>query len=140
MAAVHVVQRGRARALAAAIAAAALVGAGALVDVAGTSAAVPRTLIATVGPKSTIALRTTAGSKIRRLKVGPYIVVVRDRSRRHNFRLAGPLIPATPTVDRRTRVAFVGTVTWQVRLTAGGYRYFCDEHPSRMDGNFTVDP
>ena len=67
-----------------------------------------------------------------RLKPGAYAIVVRDRSRAHNFRLTGP------GVRRATRVPFVGTVTWRVTLRAGTYRFRCDPHARAMRGSFTV--
>jgi hypothetical protein len=58
---------------------------------------------------------------------------VRDRSRFHNFHLKGP------GVDQSTTIAFVGTVTWTVTLTAGVYTFVCDAHVTLMHGTFGVD-
>ena len=58
---------------------------------------------------------------------------MRDRSRFHDFHLRGP------GVDRATTVAFRGTVTWTVTLTAGVYTFVCDPHASVMHGTFGVD-
>jgi plastocyanin len=91
-----------------------------------------RRLVATVGPGATITLRTASGQRVRRLRRGTYSIVVRDRSRSHNFRLTGP------GVRRATRVGFVGTVTWRVTLRAGTYRYLCDPHARAMRGSFRV--
>jgi plastocyanin len=91
-------------------------------------------LIATVGPSATITLRTVSGQRVRRLRRGAYAIVVRDRSRLHNFRLTGP------NVRRSTRVAFRGTVTWRVTLHPGTYRFRCDRHARKMHGTFTVVP
>ena len=33
---------------------------------------------------------------------------------------------------------FIGTVNWNVTFTDGTYLYFCDAHPTRMQGTFTV--
>jgi hypothetical protein len=57
-----------------------------------------------------------------------YRLTVVDRSRRHNFRLAGRL------VNRATRRAFVGSVTWRIRLAMGVYRYGSDARhvPGRL--------
>ena len=98
-----------------------------------------RTLSATVGD-SGIAIRNTDGSKVRRLISGQYTIVVRDRSLRHAFHLVGPLIPAKQTLNRRTGVSYVGTTRWSLRLAPGEYRFFCDRHPGRMSGMFTVAP
>lgn len=89
-------------------------------------------LIATVGPGFTITLRTVSGARVRRVKPGAYAIVVRDRSRIHNFRLTGP------GVRRATGVAFRGTVTWRVTLRAGTYRFRCDPHRTTLRGSFTV--
>lgn len=89
-------------------------------------------LVATVGPGATIALRTTAGRRVQRLRPGRYVITVRDRSRAHNFRLRGP------GVTRATRTSFVGTVTWRVTLRRGTYRFRCDPHARAMRGSFVV--
>jgi len=41
-------------------------------------------------------------------------------------------------VNRKTRVAFRGTVTWTLRLRAGTYRFVCDPHARQMRGSFRV--
>ena len=58
-----------------------------------------------------------------RVRAGRYRVVVRDRSRRANFHLAGP------GVNRRTAMRFVGTTNWTVRLARGTYRFGSDPEP-----------
>src|SRR4051794_13688828 len=50
--------------------------------------AVPR-LLATVGPNATISLTSAAGKTLASLKAGTYSIVVRDRSKAHNFHLVG---------------------------------------------------
>jgi hypothetical protein len=57
---------------------------------------------------------------------------VRDRSRRHNFHLTGP------GVNRRTAVARTGTVTWNLTLRAGTFRYVSDPQARRVRGSFVV--
>jgi plastocyanin len=91
-----------------------------------------QTLTATVGPSATISLRTASGRRVTSLRRGRYRIVVRDRSRMHNFHLRGP------GVNRRTAVRFRGTVTWTLTLRRGTYRYVCDPHASRMKGSFRV--
>jgi plastocyanin len=91
-----------------------------------------RRLIATVGPGFTISLRTPTGARVRTLARGAYTIVVRDRSRAHNFHLLGP------RVNRRTTVAARGTFTWRVTLRAGTYRFVCDPHAAAMRGSFRV--
>jgi plastocyanin len=88
-------------------------------------------LVATVGPGFSISL-TLNGKRVRSLKAGAYTIVVRDRSRSHDFHLVGP------GVNKRTSVGGTGTATWSVRLRKGTYRYVCDPYASRMKGSFRV--
>ena len=91
----------------------------------------PPTLTATVGPGATISLRTSRGARVTRLKAGRYRIVVRDRSRMHNFHLSGP------GVNKRTTVRFRGSTTWTVTFRKGRtYRFVCDPHAMRMKGSF----
>ena len=91
----------------------------------------PRRLIATVGPRATIAVANAAGGRVRTVAAGTYRITVRDRSSRHNFHLTGP------GVNRKTGVRFRGTVTWTVRIRAGAtYRFVCDPHARGMRGSF----
>ena len=92
---------------------------------------VPVRLVATVGPRNTISL-TRNGARVRTLTAGAYVVVVRDRSKRHNFHLTGP------GVNRRTAVGRTGTVTWNLRLGAGTFRYVSDPQARRVRGTFVV--
>jgi plastocyanin len=88
-------------------------------------------LTATVGPGFTISLRTANGRRVTRLRAGRYRIIVRDRSRSHSFHLYGR------GVNKRTRIAFAGTVTWNVTFRRGyRYRYRCNAHPGRMRGSF----
>lgn len=91
----------------------------------------PGRLTGTVGPGFTISLRTLAGKLVTSLKAGLYTITIRDRSRIHNFHLTGP------GVSKKTGVAFIGTVTWSVRLQKGKtYRFVCDPHKLAMKGSF----
>jgi plastocyanin len=83
-------------------------------------------------PGFTISLRTAAGARVTTLRRGTYTIVVRDRSRAHNFHLLGP------RMNRRTTVAARGTFTWRVTLRAGRYRFVCDPHATAMRGSFRV--
>jgi len=94
---------------------------------------VPTRLVATVGPGNTISL-TRNGARVRTLTAGAYMIVVRDRSKRHNFHLTGL------GVNRKTAVARTGTVTWNLRLGAGAFRYVSDPQARRVRGSFTVTP
>ena len=76
-------------------------------------------------------MRSPAGARIAGVRAGLVTIVVRDRSRFHNFHLTGP------GVNRRTSVAFVGTQTWRVRIRKGAtYRFVCDPHAGQMRGSF----
>jgi hypothetical protein len=83
-----------------------------------------RTLRASVGPTGRATLSSTS------VRAGRYRLVVRDRSRRHNFRLAGR------GVNRTTASDFRGTVTWRVRLSRGVYRFGSDA--KRLPGRLRV--
>ena len=96
-----------------------------------TAPAAPPKLVGTVGPGFTITL-TKGGTKVRTLKPGKYVVVVRDRSDDHNFHLKGP------GVNKLTTVEQVGTKTWTVTLRRGKYTFVCDPHVPAMKGAFTV--
>jgi plastocyanin len=90
------------------------------------------TLVATVGPGFTISL-TFKGRRVKTLRAGLYMVMVRDRSRFHNFHLTGR------GVNRKTGVGFRGMQHWNVRLQKGRtYRFVCDPHKRRMKGSFRV--
>jgi hypothetical protein len=92
---------------------------------------IPPTLIATVGPKATISLRTARGAPVRRLKAGRYRIVVRDRSPKYNFHLLGP------GVNNRTRIARRETVRWTVTFRKGRtYRFRSDRNTKRLQGSF----
>lgn len=74
-------------------------------------AAAVRTVTVTVSPAGRASLSAT------RLRAGPHVFVVRDRSTRAAFVLRGP------GVNRATGRAFRGTVRWRVTLRRGTYRY-----------------
>ena len=102
---------------------AALIGAGAaraapLVD--------RKPLAGTVGPGFTISMSR------QRVVKGLFRITIRDRSSIHNFHLVGP------GIDRRTLVGKVMTVTWNVRLKPGVYRFYCDPHRSIQNGRLRV--
>jgi plastocyanin len=95
-----------------------------------------RRLQALVGPGYAISTRTMAGVRVRTYTGGRVDLIVRDRSRAHNFHLIGP------GVNRKTTVAFRGTVTWKLTLRRGTYRFLCDPHARDrqrpMRGSFRV--
>lgn len=98
---------------------------------AGTAfAAVPKAT-GTVGPGFTISLKQ-GGKKVTQLKAGKVAITVKDLSSGHNFHLTGP------GVNKSTSVSKTGTVTWNLTLRKGTYRFVCDPHKSSMKGSFTV--
>ena len=74
-----------------------------------------KTAVFTVGPGK----RLTAPAK---LGVGRYAISVRDATATDNLHFQGP------GVNRKTGVAFKGTVKWTVALKAGTYRLWSDTH------------
>jgi plastocyanin len=88
--------------------------------------AAAKRLVLTTGPGYSITLRTTAGKSVKSVKLGTYMVVVRDRSSIHNARLVAP------GYNRRTTVPFTGTQTWKVKLAKPGtLRFQCDPHAAQ---------
>ncbi len=85
-----------------------------------------RRLNGSVGPGATIRVSGTAG-----LHPGPATFVIKDNSKRDNFRLAGP------GVNKATSTAFRGTVTWKTTLQTGRYTFRSDRSKS-LRGSFTV--
>ena len=90
-------------------------------------------IVGTVGPSSTISLKTGRGVRITHLGPGRRTFRIRDRSAFHNFHLAGP-----GGVNRKTGVPFTGRRRWTVKLVAGKYNFWCDRHPQTMRGSFRV--
>jgi hypothetical protein len=89
-------------------------------------------LLATVGPNATISLRNAKGTLLKTVKRGTYSVVVRDRTKAHNFHLVGK------GVNKKSTVAFTGTVTWTVKLSAGVLRFYSDRAPTKVKGSVRV--
>jgi plastocyanin len=74
-----------------------------------------RKLAGTVGPGAKISLARSA-------KAGKTIVTVRDLTKKDNFHLSGP------GVNKKTGIAFKGTVKWTLMLKAGTYKFRSDAH------------
>jgi hypothetical protein len=89
-------------------------------------------LLATVGPKSTISLKSASGATLKTVKAGAYSITVRDRSKLHNFHLVGK------GVNRKSSLAGLGTLTWKVTLSAGALRFFSDKSPTTVKGSIKV--
>lgn len=81
-------------------------------------------LSASVGPGARIALTRTAPA-------GKARITVRDLSAKDNFHLTGP------GVNKKTGIAFKGSVKWTVTLAAGTYRFRSDAHP-KLHGTLNV--
>jgi hypothetical protein len=91
------------------------------------------TLAGTVGPSFSIALKKS-GKLVKTLKAGTYKFVINDRSNFHGYSLDGPHGFAKDF----TKIPFVGTKTFMVRLKVGKYKYYCPNHESTMFAHFTV--
>ena len=72
-------------------------------------------LSGSVGPKAKIAFPKSA-------KAGKAQITVRDMSKTDNFHLSGP------GVNKKTGVAWTGTITWTVTLKKGVYAFRSDAH------------
>ena len=93
---------------------------------------VPR-LLATVGPRNTISLRSGTGAVLHHgVKAGTYSIVVRDRSKVHNFHLVGK------GVNKRSTLAGVGTTTWKLKLAKDTLRFYSDKAPKTVKGSVRV--
>jgi NitT/TauT family transport system substrate-binding protein len=77
------------------------------------------------------ALLRLEGRTVKKLAVGPYVVVVTDNSKTQNFVLKGS------KVNKRTSVKGRGRITWTVNLHKGTYRYWSSAQP-RAKKSFTV--
>ena len=89
-------------------------------------------LLATVGPKNAISLKSASGATLKTVKAGAYAITVRDRSKVHNFHLVGK------GVNRKSALAAMGTLTWKVKLSAGALRFFSDKSPKTVKGSVKV--
>jgi plastocyanin len=80
--------------------------------------------------RASVSVNGHATLSSRSVRAGRYRIVVRDRSARHNFRLAGR------GVNRTTGADFTGSATWRVRLARGVYRFGSDA--KRLPGRLRV--
>ena len=67
----------------------------------------------------------------KRAKAGKTRITVRDMSAKDNFHLTGP------GVNKKTAVAFKGTVTWTVMLKKGSYAFRSDAN-AKLRGKTSV--
>ena len=91
----------------------------------------PKKLVAQVGPRRTISLKTGSGARVKQLTAGRYNIAVRDRTKSDNFHLIAP------GANRRTGVKARSTAIWKVTLRAGSGTYRSDAH-RRLRGSFKV--
>ena len=98
-----------------------------------TAQAAPTKLVGTVGPGSTISLKTTTGKRVSTLPRGSYSITVKDRSDEHNFAMRGPGVSRS-----LTGVDFVGTKTVTLKLGAGRFTFVCTPHSDDMRGSFAI--
>ena len=75
-----------------------------------------------------VTLKTAAGKAVKSLKTGRAVVSVRDRSATRGAKLSGA------GVSRTTGVKFVGTATWNVKLTKGTLVYTSDARKPVLRG------
>jgi hypothetical protein len=89
-------------------------------------------LLATVGPKNTISLKSASGATLKTVKAGTYSITVRDRSKLHNFHLVGK------GINRKSGLAATGTLTWKIKFSTGALRFFSDKSPKTVKGSVDV--
>lgn len=99
------------------------------------SAAKATALTVTVGPGYTFRVADANGSNVTQLDAGDYAITIKNLSpaQEHNFHLSGPGVDKASAFDNNT-------VTWNVTLSDGTYKYKCDAHPTIMKGSFHVGP
>jgi plastocyanin len=83
-----------------------------------------RPLTGSVSPTRKVALRDAFGLTVREIVSDRYVVTVKDRSTKDNFRLRGP------GVNRATGLAFRGTARWPLTLKDGVYTVSSDARKS----------
>ena len=110
-----------------------LVLAAVLVPGAAQSAATATQLNVTVGPGFSIKVADANGKTVTQLDSGDYSITIKNLSpsAEHNFHLTGPGIDKASAFDNTT-------VTWDVTLVDGTYKYKCDAHPTLMKGSFHI--
>ena len=88
-------------------------------------------LVAQVGPKRTITVKTSSGARVKTTAKGKYRLTVKDLTRTDNFHLTGG------GVNKKTGVKSKGTSIWTVTLRAGKVTYRSDAHKT-LRGTFSV--
>jgi plastocyanin len=97
------------------------------------SAANGTALNVTVGPGFSIKVADANGQTVSHLDPGDYSITIKNLSlsSEHNFHLTGPGVNMASAFDNTT-------VTWDVTLVDGLYKYQCDAHPTLMKGSIRV--
>jgi len=97
------------------------------------SAATATQVNVTVGPGFSIKVADANGVTVSHLDPGDYSFTIKNLSvsSEHNFHLTGPGVDMASAFDNTT-------VTWNVTLADGVYKYQCDAHPTIMKGSFRV--
>jgi hypothetical protein len=102
---------------------------------AGPAAASHPKLLGIVGKNDAYKITLSSNGKtVKTLKAGTYTVVIHDDSQIHNYELDGPHGKSWSF----TKVPFVGTKTFTLKLVAGKYKAYCEAHESVMFQHFTV--
>jgi len=92
-------------------------------------------LVGVVGKNDAYKITLTSNGKtVKTIKAGTYTVVIHDGSTMHNYELDGPNGKAWTF----TKVPFVGTKTFTLKLVPGKYKAYCSMHESTMFHHFTV--
>ena len=96
------------------------------------------TLTGTVGPGFTITLKKSNGKLVTSLHAGTYKFVVHDKASVHNFVVEKE--KGSNKIEKDvTSVQFVGTKSATIKLTPGGWKYYCAPHEAMgMGHDFTV--
>ena len=81
-----------------------------------------------------ITLKDSHGKLVKTIKAGTYTFVIHDDSSIHSFALDGPHGKSWTF----TSIPFKGTVTKTLKLVAGKYKAYCENHESQMFQHFSV--
>jgi plastocyanin len=92
-------------------------------------------LVGVVGKNDAFKITLTLnGKNVKTIKAGTYAVVIHDDSSMHNYELDGPHGKSWTF----TKVPFIGTKTFTLKLVPGKYKAYCAMHESIMFHHFTV--
>ena len=101
----------------------------------GAGAAMHPKLVGVVGKNDAYKITLTSNGKtVKTIKAGTYTIVIHDDSTSHSYELDGPHGKSWTF----TKVPFVGTKTFTVKLVPGKYKAYCSAHESSMFHHFTI--